>query len=155
MKSLTLSLRKLLGIIALVVLGTSGTAYGLTMLFTHTAPSVTVTTPALSTTCAGVTLIASPGSIFSGTSGTVTLQCPGPVAVFASTGGTDTPTFTLPAGYSSLTITAFVNTNSPCIAGTTLTTGVALAVPAGSYEYCLTYTNPSSGAVPSFTIAWS
>jgi hypothetical protein len=155
MKMLTISLRKLLGIIVVVVLGTSGTAYGLTVLFSHTVPSVTVTTPALSTGCGSATLTASPASIFSGTSGTVTLQCPGLVAVFASTGGTDTPTFTLPAGYTSLTITAFVNTNSPCTAGTTLTTGVALAIPAGSYEYCLTYANPSSGTVPSFTIAWS
>jgi hypothetical protein len=114
-----------------------------------------VTTPALSTTCAGVGLTASPASIFSGTSGTITLQCPGPVAVFTSTGGTDTPGFTLPSGYTSLTITAFVNTNLPCTAGTTLTSGVAIAVPTGSYEYCLTYANPSSGTVAGFTISWS
>src|SRR6266571_5607075 len=155
MRTLTLSLRKLLGVIALVVLGTSGTAYGLTALFSHNVPSVTVTTPALSTTCASATLAASPATIFSGTSGTVTLQCPGPVAVFTSTGGSDTPGFTLPTGYTSLTLTSFINTNSPCTPGTALTTGTPVTISAGSYEYCLTYASPSSGTVPSFTISWS
>jgi hypothetical protein len=75
--------------------------------------------------------------------------------VFTSTGGTDTPSFTLPAGYTSLTITAFLNTNSPCTAGTALTSGTPIMIAAGSYEYCLTYANPSSGTIPSFTIGWS
>ena len=87
MKTITLSLRKLLGIIVVVVLGTSGTAYGLTVLFSHTVPSVTVTTLTLFTTCATATLAASSASVFSGTSGTITLQCPGPVAVFTSARG--------------------------------------------------------------------
>jgi hypothetical protein len=54
-----------------------------------------------------------------------------------------------------LTITTFINTNSPCTAGTALTTGTAVAITTGSYEYCLTYSNPSSGPVLSFTISWS
>ncbi len=153
MKTVTLTVRRLLAIVILSILGTSGTVYA--VLFIHTVPSVTVTPPALSTSCASATLIASPASITAGSAGTVTLQCPGNAAVFTSTGGTGTPSFSLPAGYTSLTIASFVATTSPCTAGTALTSNSAVLVPAGSYEYCVSYTAPVSGTIPSFTIAWS
>lgn len=149
-----ITLRQVLAIVLVATTASAGTAYAAALLFTHTVPSVTVTAPAMSTTCAGTTLTASTTSITSGTSGSITLQCPGPVAVFTSTGGPDTPSFTLPAGYTSLTITAFSNTNLPCTAGTALTSGTPIAIAPGSYEYCLIYTNPSS-AIPSFTVSWS
>src|SRR5205807_8683056 len=79
-----------------------------------------------------------------------------PPAITSSSGGTSTPTFTLPAGATSLSLVSHVNSATVCTGGSPLTSGTGHGFTASdSLDYCLASNSYPSGGISSFTVTWS
>ena len=153
--------------IILVVIGVTATFYGFAS-FTQSFPAVPATLPVLATNCPGASLVATPSQIAPGSSGGIVFACSGQPAFKVSTDGSSTPTFTLPAPYTSIAIVQ-VPTNpytpptSGCTSSTstltlTSTTSFSFVGTLGggnSYNYCVLYSNANISGLPIFTISWS
>lgn len=127
--------------------------------FTQSFPSVTTPAGSVTFTTTCPTLIVD--SPVSPVAGSIRFNC-GPagvssVAAFTvpSPGGSDTSTFTLPAGYTGLT--AVAHTTGACTAGVAITSGTSAVLSAGTYDYCAGYAGQPStgGSLAGFSIAWA
>jgi hypothetical protein len=77
-------------------------------------------------------------------------------AITGNAAGSATPTFTLPAGASSLSLVAHLDNGILCTGGSVLTSGTAHAFSAGdSLDYCLGSNSYPSNGIASFTVTWS
>lgn len=77
-------------------------------------------------------------------------------AMTSSASGSSTPTFTLPAGATSLSLVSHVNNAILCSGGSSLTSGVAHTFASGdSLDYCLASSSYPSNGIASFTVTWS
>jgi len=94
-----------------------------------------------------------------GSSGTIIFSCgPASSAIIVVHPGMALPNFSLPPGYSSLTISP-----SPiCASGIKLTSGSRIAFdtgpgtpPTGNYNYCASYSNAPETGLASFKVTWS
>jgi hypothetical protein len=89
--------------------------------------------------------------------GTVRFNCGSSTAALVATGGGPvTPTFSLSGTlYTSVAIVApaAITTTTPCSGGTALTSGSAFTPPAGSYDYCASYSG--TGTLTGFTLSWT
>jgi hypothetical protein len=123
---------------------------------------------------AGCTLLVlNPGSAVSGTSGWIMATCPNAPAILFN-GTIETPTFVLTSGWDSIVAQVagltpcsaphiFKTLTGPKLSGVTLTAAVPInfsvwtntTIPAGGYNYCLHYSNPSINGILSFTISWN
>jgi hypothetical protein len=120
------------------------------VLFTHTFPSG-VAGPHVTTSCSNL-IMGLPSSPTG--PGTVRFNCGTTTAALVFDGaGPVTPTFTLPASYSSLTIVATGAIATLCTGGTALASGTPVTPTAGSYDYCATYV--AAGTLAGFPLAWN
>lgn len=139
----------------------------------QTIPPIIASSP---TAIAGCTIMSVvPGSAIVGTSGFLRATCPGSVYHAIKLGATETPTFLLTTGWTAMSI---MFADNPCsfnflgsgsaafLMGKNLTSGTPITfLPAnqysttqlttGPYDYCLFYSNPPSGGMLTFTVAWS
>jgi len=76
-------------------------------------------------------------------------------ALTVGSAGLAKPLFTLPIGYTKLTIIAHTPGGMKCSQGSTLASNVAFNFAlAGSFDYCALYSNaPANGLAP-FTLTW-
>ena len=137
---------------AIVVIAVTTTAVFAVLLFTQTFPPVTRPAPVIVANC---TTLSVEGSIpATGTTGVIDFDCAGGVAAFSITTNpaTATPTFTLPAGYTSLSVLPHP---APPGCGGQLTSGspVTFAVGASS-DYCANV-DSSTAQLATFTITWN
>lgn len=138
-------------------LAVAGAAVAAVVLFTQTAPPVTVNPQALASNCAA--LVASPTSVTQGSSGDASFACTGGGAFnVAQTGVSVTPTFALGGSWTDLW--AFPATNAPGASCSATTGAVQLASGSamtfgtgGGWSYCADFASASS--LPSFTVSWS
>jgi hypothetical protein len=124
-----------------------------------------LTAPRISTSCSTLSLFSSSlltnntGTfVLAGTSGSILFRCRGAAQAFTSNGGGPvTPTFTLPAPYTTLTIVPHdpQATDCPSQAGIALTSGTPVSLAGGNYDYCTSFANPPSTGLPQFTVTWS
>ena len=146
-------------LVVLVSVTTIGAASAVSLLVTHTIPSIPVFNPAapvVSSTC--TTLTGAPGNIAQGTSGIAVFDCNNQPALTIRAPGSATPSFTLPSGYSSLSIAQFPGATYCFGAGAiTLTSGqpVSFATVNNAYDYCASYTSAQTPSLPTFQVSWS
>ncbi len=129
---------------------------------THPLP---LPAPGISTSCSTLSLLSSSlltnntGTfVRAGTSGSILFRCGAEAQAFTSNGGGPvTPTFTLPAPYTTLTIVHHdpQATDCPSQAGISLTSGTPVSLARGNYDYCTSFANPPSTGLPQFTVTWS
>jgi len=139
----------------LAVLTITG-VYGVT-LFQHTFPATpSGTLPVISSTCPTLTLETTTGMI-TGVPATMLFNCgPTAAAITGSSGGTSTPTFTLPTQATSLSLVTHVNGVNVCTGGSLLANGTAHTFTSGqSLDYCLATNSYPTGGIPTFTATWS
>jgi hypothetical protein len=146
-------------ILAIIALATITTAAAL-FLFTQTQPIV----PAgvLSPTCAATTSILAVVPV-GGNGGFDLFYCnnvpgtPQPAFVTSPNGGSATPTFTLPAPYTNLTLVSST-AGTPCpnaAAHITLTSGTPVVFAASQgYDYCAGFNTVQSTGLPTWQIRW-
>jgi len=143
-----LKTRIILGAIAVMVVTTS--AVFAAFLFTQTFPPVTRPSGLL----ANCTTLSVDGAIpVVGTTGFIQLDCGGGVAAF-STSATVTPTFTLPAGYTSL---QYVPADGTFACGTysgPVTSGNPVTFGVGSFDYCISVDSDTL-VLATFDISWA
>src|SRR5207249_12111330 len=105
------------------------------------------------------TLTANTTQVAPGSSGTIMFSCGlAGSAIIVVHPGMALPNFSLPPGYSSLTISS----SSICSSGVKLTSGSRIAFdtksgtpPTGNYNYCAFYSNAPKTGLASFKIIWS
>jgi|SRR5205807_4716968 len=122
---------------------------------THRDPQILVANCGTGST----TLTANITQVAPGSPGTIMFSC-GPTgsAITVRHPGMALPNFSLPPGYSSLTISS-----SPiCASGVKLTSGSRIAFdtapgtpPTGNYNYCASYSNAPNTGLASFKVTWS
>lgn len=141
----------------LAVLTITG-VYGVT-LFQHTFPATpSGTLPVVSSTCTSLTLETT--GMITGVSASMLFNC-GPTtaataAITSSSGGTSTPTFTLPTQATSLSLVTHLNGVNVCTGGSLLANGTAHSFASGaSLDYCLTSNSYPNSGIPTFTVTWS
>jgi hypothetical protein len=138
-------------LVAVLVTG----VYGAT-LFQHNFPA---TPPGgsqvIGSACTGLTL-ESVGMI-TGFSEEMLFNCGASApALTSGAGGSSTPTFTLPAGATSLSLVSHVNNAIICSGGSSLSSGVAHTFASGdSLDYCLASSSYPGNGISSFTVTWS
>jgi len=77
-------------------------------------------------------------------------------AITGNRDGTAIPTFTLPAGATSLSLVDHVNNAILCSGGNMITSGSSHAFSAtDSLDYCLSSSSYPSSGIGSFTVSWS
>ena len=154
--------RKYLSPIALLLVSTIGVAYAATTLFTQTFPAISATTAVLTSNC--TTLTSNVASIVTGSSGFVQFDCSGTspfgtTSAVATHGGTATPQFTLPTGYTSLFLYNTVLGPQGCVvvAGNTaqLTSGSPSTFGSGTGDYCANYSSAPGTGIGTFTLTWT
>src|SRR3990172_1208212 len=123
----------------LFVLMAGTLAYAVTTL---TIPTVTIPASPSSSPCNGNLVQTNP---IDPQSGTLRFECPANNGAFAmNLGGFNTPTFTLPAGYTGL---GYVTHSAiDCTSATALSSGTAISLNSGDYDLCATYNVAPSGA---------
>ena len=96
-------------------------------------------------------------SVISGTSGTILFNCElDEAAFFVVNTGLATPVFTLPLGYTELTIVQHVPQATKCSVGSQLTSNQPFNfAQRGSFDYCAVYANPPLSGLASFDLVWS
>lgn len=133
----------LLVIVAVILL--VGPTVAVQLIVSHTFPASVIPGAVLTSSCSILNL--TPGAT------TALAQC-GTGAAFSSVGTLPvSASFVLPTVYASLTYVAHATTNV-CTAGTAVPT-TSTVIPAGNYDYCLTYTAPAGTSLPTFTVSWS
>ena len=146
-------------LLVLVSLSTIGVASAVTLLVTHTIPSIPVYNPAasvVSSTC--TTLTGAPGSIAKGSSSIAIFTCNNQPALTVNAPGNATPSFTLPSAYTSLSIAQFSGATYCFGNGAIpLTSGqpVSFTTVNSDYDYCASYTNAQTPSLPTFQVSWS
>jgi hypothetical protein len=104
-------------------------------------------------------LVANITHVGMGSSGTVMFSCgANGSAITVTNGGTVTPQFSLPPGYTSLKI----STSPACASGISLSPGSSLsfgtgagAFPVASYNYCASFSNAPASGLATFTVTWT
>ncbi len=148
--------------LALLLVSVIGTAYALTTLFTQTFPAI----PPLIATANCTNLKPFVATVGPGSSGTVQFDCSGTAptgttpAFHVLANGVMTPTFTLPPGYTGLSITSVPNTGIGGACGSFnrfagLTSGVPITVGPGDFDYCGDFSSAPSTGLATFDIMWS
>ena len=138
----------------LAVLTITG-VYGVT-LFQHTFPATpSGTLPVISSTC--TTLMLETAGMITGVPETMLFNCGlTAAAITSSSGGTSTPTFTLPPQATSLSLVAHASGVNICTGGSPLANGTAHTFTSGqSLDYCLATTSYPTGGIPTFIVTWS
>ncbi len=108
----------------------------------------------LTTTCED--LEASPSTVVAGGSGTILFTCPhGSPALAAKKAVRAVPEFSLPAGYTGLSLVPHVSGQTKCTLGAPLVSNAGFGFSArGNFDYCASYSiAPASGLAP-FTLEW-
>lgn len=89
----------------------------------------------------------------------VMVTCGTGAAFTVTTGGSDTPTYSLPTGTgvpTGLSLGYVASTATSCNPYTSIAPGATITLSAGSYNYCVVYgTQTAATSIPSFTISWS
>jgi len=145
--------RYAIAIILTIVMVTSVSAV---TLFQHTFPATpSGSSQAITSTCTTLTLETT--GMITGFPESMLFNCgPTAAAITSSSGGTSTPTFTLPAGATSLSLVSHVNSVTVCTGGSSLTSGTGHGFTASeSLDYCLGSNSYPSGGIASFTVTWS
>lgn len=107
----------------------------------------------LTTAC--TTLTPSAAAVLSGSSGMIRFACGVNPALTVSRSGLAKPLFTLPGGYTTLTIVAHVPGGTTCSPGSLLVSSVAFNFASiGSFDYCALYSNAPASGLTSFTLTW-
>ena len=161
-------------VVLVIVFALVGVAIALNA-FIHYFPGITVT-PAPSAsfltancgTSAASPLTASPTSVVAGTGGLIRFSCgaAGAALTVQLTGGTATPTFTLPSGYEAGTLNIVFHDPTGCPAqppnsgigaissGTPFTFNANMVTT--QFDYCAYIpTSTGAGAVSGFTVSWA
>ena len=135
--------------ILLFVLMAGTLAYAVTTL---TIPPVTIPASPTSSVCNGNLVQTNPTP--PGT-GTLRFECPADNGAFqVNLTGFNTPTFTLPAGYTGLGYVTHLATD--CTNSVSLTLGIAISLNSGDYDLCATYfVAPSGATLASFSLTWA
>ena len=133
----------------LFVLMAGTLAYAVTTL---TIPPVTVPATPTSSSCNGSLVQTGP---ISPVSGTLRFNCSSSNGAFTvNLSGFNTPTFTLPTGYTSLGYVA--HSAIDCTSAIALSSGTAISLNSGDYDLCATYSVAPSGAnLASFSLTWA
>jgi hypothetical protein len=91
-----------------------------------------------------------------GTSGTILFNCGDDPAFVVDNPGIATPIFSLPQGYSKLTIVSHVVGNTACQIGSALVSNQHVNFTRRtSFDYCAAYSNPPLDGLASFTLTWT
>lgn len=107
----------------------------------------------LTTTC--TTLTPSAAAVLSGSSGMIRFACGVNPALTVGGAGLAKPLFTLPTGYTELTVVAHVSSGTTCSPGSLLVSSVAFNFAlTGSFDYCALYSNAPASGLASFTLTW-
>ncbi len=127
-------------------------------LFSQPAPPIVGT--GMTPNCQSPTqLVPSKTIVIIGTSGIVTFSCPSSTAAFHVVPSTQTPTFTLGTGYTTLFVFPHLNAIAATCASTigsiSLTSGSPVAFGTNDFDYCGDYTSAPSGGLGAWTITWS
>jgi hypothetical protein len=122
------------------------------VLFAQTLPKTPPSQPPVLTTTCSILTQNGPTSSITGTPGTVLYTC-ATDAAFTAIAGSATPTFVLPVA-GSLSYVAH-SAGPTCTGGTALASGSSMVFLAGSYDYCLSYSNYPSAGIAAFTVQWS
>jgi hypothetical protein len=147
--------RYAIAIVLAVVMITSVSAV---TLLQHNFPATpTGSSQAITSTC--TTLALETTGMITGLPENMLFSCgPTTAAITSSSGGTSTPTFTLPAGATSLSLLSHVNNAVVCTpaSGSALTSGASHSFTAGeSLDYCLASNSYPNNGIASFTVTWS
>jgi hypothetical protein len=156
--------RRVSAVIAIIVLALAGSGvYAVVTTHTFPAQPVAAGTAAISSTCTNLVYgTFSPG--IATTSQVVAVNCGGSTAAFTvTTPGSDSASFALPTPGVTVTSLGIVPSTGSCsIAGTGETPltpgtpGPAVSLTAGSYNYCVHYTVPSTAnSIASFSLSWA
>jgi hypothetical protein len=149
-------LRRLYAIALILVVVMITGVYGLTLL-QHTFPATpSGSLPVISSACTTLTLETTTGLI-TGFPESMLFNCgPTTAAITSGSTGPSTPSFSLPAQATSLSLVTHVNNVNICTGGSVLTSGTPHTFTAsGSLDYCLTSNNYPNGGIPTFTVTWS
>src|SRR2546422_3333444 len=146
-------------LLVLVSLSTIGVASAVTLLVTHTIPSIPVYNPAASVVSSTCTTLTAPSSIAQGSSGIAVFNCNNQPALTVEAAGSATPSFVLPSGYTSLSLAPFSGVTY-CYGAQyriPLTSGQPVSFPTVNlaYDYCANYTNAPSPNLASFQVTWN
>lgn len=120
----------------------------------QTFPPVPTQAQVVTSSCSTTSLFPSNGPFIVGTSGSVRFKCSATAPAFNTVSGTATPTFTLPAGYTSLSYIADITTQCAQIPGQDLVTGIAETFTPGGWDYCAVYAVAPSPQFAGFTVTW-
>ncbi len=147
--------RYAIAIVLAVVIITSVSA---TTLLQHTFPATpSGSSQSITSTC--TTLALETTGMITGFPENMLFSCGSTAAAIASSsGGASTPTFTLPAGATSLNLVSHVNNAVVCTptGGSALTSGASHSFTAGeSLDYCLVSNSYPNNGIASFTVTWS
>ena len=146
-------------LLVLVSISTISAAGAVTLLITHTIPGIPVYNPAASVVSSACsTLTGAPSSIAQSSSGIAVFTCNNRPALTVNAPGSATPSFTLPAGYTSLSIAQFSGATYCFGSGTiALTSGqpVSFATVNSDYDYCASYVNAQSPSLATFQVNWN
>ncbi len=95
-------------------------------------------------------------SVVAGSSGTILFDCDGDPAFLVMNPGVATPYFSLPQGYTGLTIVAHVAGSSSCRLGSVLVPNHSVDfTKRNSFDYCAAYSSPPGSTLASFTLTWT
>jgi hypothetical protein len=128
-------------------------------LFSQPAPSIPAS--GLTANCSSPTqLVPSKTIVVIGSTGLVTFTCPSAAAAFHAVPSSQTPTFTLGTGYSTLFVYPHSNAAAATCAATTgsiaLTSGSAVSfVSTNDWDYCGDYSGVGSAGLGAWTVSWS
>ncbi len=101
-------------------------------------------------------LTANPTNVPSGSSGTILFTCSGDAAFIVQKPGLATPHFTLPAGYTALTIVVHVPGVTSCSPRSVLVSGEPFSFDERrGFDYCALYSDAPTTGLVSFTLTWS
>ncbi len=159
--------------IILVLLGVTTAVYGTqTLLFIQTLPAVPATLQVLQQNCLALVATAGPApgtqNVAPGSSGGVSFGCgsgtTGLPAFKVSNDGVATPSFALPAPYTSVALIG--STTAPTSGCSTFSgpTGITSGTPfsftgpygsGNSFNYCVKYVNATDAGLPLFSVSWN
>ncbi len=153
-------------VIAIAMIGIVATAAAVT-LFTHTFPAITSTSVPNIVSGACTTLTPSQTSVSAGSTGTIRFSCGTSAAITPQPGPTctniecdATPTFTLPNGYTGLSLVAPHVSGGCTFSLQTMTSGTFFDFATANlgtfgYDYCASFANAPAGGLATFTVEWN
>lgn len=152
---LTFTFKRLYAIAAILAIVLVTGVYGVT-LFQHTFPAApNGNSQVISSTCTTLTL--ETGGMITGVPASLLFDCGASgAAITSSSGGSATPTFSLPNGATSLSLVTHVNNAKVCVPGSSLTSGSQHTFTSGeSLDYCLASSSYPNSGIASFIVTWS